>query len=334
MSATIKDVAQEAGVSTATVSRVFNESGRVQSDTRDRVLGAARALNYVPNESARSLIRKKTQTVGVIVPDMHGEFFAQVIRGLERTARDRDFHLLVSSSHSEASEAKAALKAMRGRVDGVVMMWPQATPDFLRDLLPGSLPVVLLNAPDSGAGLASLSFDNYGGARAAVEHLIDHGHERIAILAGPRGNMDAEQRRAGYLDALTEHGLPTDPSLQLEAGFLRQRGYEAVESLLALTPSPTALFASNDSMAVGALRGLREAGVRVPEDLAIVGFDDIPTAQYLTPPLTTVRVPMHELGARAMDVLLQDLQDGTGLSVQETLPTELIVRQSCGCAAP
>lgn len=211
-------------------------------------------------------------------------------------------------------------------------MWPQSGSDSIQELVPERLPVVLLNAPNSRVGLASLSFDNYGGARAAVEHLIGHGHERIAILTGPPDNMDARQRKAGYRDTLADHDLPVDPSLQIKAGFMREQGYDAVESLLALEPQPTALFASNDSMAIGALRALREAGVRVPTDLAIVGFDDIPTAHYLTPPLTTVRVPMQELGGRAMDILLHVLQTGDEVSAQEPLPMELIVRRSCGCS--
>jgi LacI family transcriptional regulator len=334
VSATIKDVARRAGVSVATVSRVFNESGPVDESTAQRVVAAAKELRYVPNQAARSLITRRTHTLGVILPDMHGEFFAQVIRGLDETARTHDHHVLVSSSHSDQDEARAAVRAMLGRVDGLAIMWPSSEHNLFADLLPDQLPVVLLLASDESAAFPSLSIDNHAGARSVVEHLLDHGHERIAILTGPSANRDAQQRLAGYRAAMRESGPGHDPILEIPGDFMQATGYRAVSQLLALDPRPTALFASNDSMAIGALHALHEAGLRVPEDMALVGFDDIPSAQYMNPPLSTVHVPIYELGAQAVELLIHRTNKTSDAPQTEAvLPTDLALRASCGCAA-
>lgn len=334
MSATIKDVARQAGVSVATVSRVFNQSGPVDEATRQNVLDAAEKLRYVPNQAARSLITRRTQTLGVLLPDMHGEFFAQVIRGLDQTARTHDYHLLVSSSHSEEDEARTMVQAMLGRVDGLVIMWPSIESRLFADLLPDELPRVLLMVPGDSTDFPTLSIDNRGGARAAVEHLLDHGHERIAILTGPPQNRDAQQRLAGYREAMRESEVGHDPMLEITGDFMRETGYRTVPQILALDPPPTALFASNDSMAIGALSALREAGIRVPEEMAVTGFDDIPSAQYMNPPLSTVHVPIYELGARAVEHLIRHVNE-TLEEAQEhdVLSTALTPRASCGCHA-
>ena len=333
MSATIRDVAREADVSVATVSRVFNESDKVREETRERVIRAARSLRYVPNETARSLIMQRTQTLGVLLPDMHGEFFAQVIRGLDRTARANDYHLLLSSSHSDEEEARAILRALLGRVDGLIIMWPRLATDFFTDLIPNELPVVFLNTRDKNGTFTTLHIDNYGGAYAIVRHLIEHGHERIALLTGPSDNRDAEERLTGYRDAVRDLGAQHDEALEIDGDFMRATGLEQVSTLLALDPRPTALFAANDAMAIGALHGLREAGVDVPGDMVVVGFDDIPTTRYVSPPLTTVHVPIQELGQRAIQHLLDRLQTSDeALPAHETLATELVLRRSCGCA--
>ena len=316
----------------ATVSRVFNESGPVNKTTRQNVLDAAEALHYVPNEAARSLIMRRTQTLGVLLPDMHGEFFAQVIRGLDQTARTHNYHLLVSSSHSNEDEARAMVQAMLGRVDGLVIMWPSLDSRLLAELLPDELPAVLLMTSSASTTLPTLSIDNQGGARAAVEHLLDHGHERIAILTGPPPNRDAKQRLAGYRAAMRESEAGHDPVLEIPGDFMQETGYRAVSQLLAINPPPTAFFASNDSMAIGALSALHEAGVRVPEEMAVVGFDDIPSAQYMNPPLSTVHVPIYALGARAAELLIRRA-NGKSDDTQEdiVLSTALTPRASCGC---
>lgn len=332
MSATIKDVATAAGVSVATVSRVLNGSERVRDQTRQRVLDAARDLDYVPNETARSLIRKQTQMIGVLLPDVHGEFFAQVIQGLDAEARVRGYHLLVSSSHSDEAEAQAIIRALRSRVDGFAIMWPRPDTQFLDALLPPDTPAMLLNADPDASTFPALAVDNRGGAYAAVRHLVEHGHERIAFLSGEPNNRDARERRTGYRLATRDLDVDTDPELVLDGDFMQEAGHAATDSLLHLDPRPTALFAANDAMAMGALRGLDKAGLRVPDDLALVGFDDIPTAQYVAPPLTTVRVPARKLGHRAMQCLLARIDGNPINDAPNTLDTTLVIRRSCGCA--
>ncbi|ARA92831.1 hypothetical protein AWN76_006400 [Rhodothermaceae bacterium RA] len=329
MAATIRQVAERAGVSVATVSRVLNGSDRVLAITRKRVLEAMEALQYLPNETARILSTGKTNVIGVLLPDLHGEFYAKVSQGIERMARTEGYHLLVSSSHSDEAEAGTMIRTMLGRVDGLIVMWPRLEAASLTALVPPDLPIVLLNAAADGA-VPTVRFDNQTGAAAMTRHLASHGHRRIAFLKGPAGNYDAEERLAGYRDALRELDLPADPALELDGNFLRESGYRAVEALLALEPRPTALFAANDSMAIGALLGLRERGVRVPDDLALAGFDDIPPAQYLIPQLSTVRSPMQDLGEHAMHTLLA-LLGGDDPEPITTLPTRLMLRESCGC---
>ncbi len=331
MDATIQDVADRADVSVATVSRVLNGSDRVRESTKEEVVKAARALGYHPNETARNLRAQETRMVGVLLPNMHGEFFAQVTRGLDRKARASGHHLMVSNSHTQEDEAKAVIQSLLGRVDGLILLWPRLSHDFLDDLVPDSLPVVLLNTDRSGPRFETLAFDNHDGAYAAVEHLAEHGHERVALLTGGPQNYDARERRSGYRAAVSDYGLDADPSLELEGDFTREAGRAAVEQVRSLTPRPTALFASNDSMALGVLRGLHEAGLEAPDDLAVVGFDDIPMAHYVAPSLTTVHAPMQELGERAMERLLALVQDDAS-PAHQTLHTRLVRRESCGCS--
>jgi LacI family transcriptional regulator len=331
MKVTIKDVARMAGVSVATVSRVFNDSGPVNEETRRRIREVASELRYVPNDAARSLITRRTSTFGVLLPDMYGEFFSEVIRGIDHMVQQNDYHLLVSSSHNDRSEIEAALRAMRGRVDGMIVMSPDIDAQALGANLPEGLPVVLLNCAGAGAGFDSLNIDNYGGAYAMAEHLIGRGHRRIAMITGEERNHDARERLRGYRAALAQAGIARDERWEVPGDFTEFSGYDAVARLLAVTPRPTAIFAGNDSMAIGALSALREAGVRVPEDMAVAGFDDIPIARYMSPPLSSVHVAIDELGALATETLLQAVaRKGQHEPRQRTLPTTLVVRSSCG----
>jgi len=314
----------------ATVSRVLNESDSVREETEKRVLRAVRALDYLPNETARDLRKKTTRTIGVLLPNMHGEFFAQVTRGLDQRAREENLHLLVSNSHTDEAEAESVLRSLIGRVEGLIILWPRLDIEFLEAFVPDDLPIVLLNTSGGASRFQTLSFDNRAGAYAAVEHLAEHGHERVAILTGEPANFDAQERLAGYRRAVAELGLAADSALELEGDFTQESGRSAVDRLLALNPPPTALFASNDSMALGALRGLHEAGVRVPDDVAVVGFDDIPTAAYATPSLTTIRAPTIEMGQQATEALLE-LSRGEAAPAHQSLDTHLVRRESCGC---
>jgi LacI family transcriptional regulator len=332
--ATIRDVARASNVSIATVSRVFNESPLVSDDTRQRVVAAAARLGYWPNGIARSLITSRTHTLGALLPDLHGEFFSEVIHGIDLAAREKGFHLLVSRSSSSEAELTSALRSMRGRVDGLIVMAPDVDASSALRHAAGSVPIVLVNPEVAMHGLHAISIENVKGAQAVVEHLIGLGHRRVATIAGPLHNIDARQRLEGYRAALRDAGLPHDPALEVRGDFGEPSGYEAAEELLALDPRPTAVFVANDYMAIGALGALEDAGVRVPDGLALAGFDDIPMARYLTPPLTTVHVDLQRLGQRAVHHLL----DAEGVRApegrREVLPTTLVVRSSCGANRP
>jgi LacI family transcriptional regulator, galactose operon repressor len=336
LSASIKEVALKAGVSIATVSRVINEKGPVAVETRQRILTAIEQLRYVPHGAARSLITNQTDTIGVLLPDLYGEFFSEVIRGIDLAARRSGFHVLISGFHSDRAEIEAVLRALRGRVDGLIVLSPDVDAQGLRRNLPETLPVVLLNTRvqgREGAAFDAINVDNYGGAFAMVRHLAGLGHRRIALIRGPAENADARERLRGYRDALRAEGIAPSPALEVPGDFSEESGYRAGQRLLALEPRPEAVFAANDSMAIGCLFALREAGVEVPGGIALAGFDDIPISRYITPPLSSVHVPIAELGERAMERLLHAVEHKNAHARrQETVPTTLVVRGSCGGA--
>ena len=319
-------------MSVATVSRVLNASGPVSDATRRRIERVAAQLQYSPNSAARSLITRRTHTLGVLLPDLYGEFFSEVIRGIDLVAQRSGYHMLVSSSHSEQAALSAALRAMRGRVDGLIVMSPDLDQRALRASLAACAAIVLLNCAGAPPGFAAIGIDNVAGARAVTRHLLDLGHRRIAFIRGAAHNVDAEERRRGYRAALCAGGVARRDAWEILGDFTESGGFRAAVALWELPESdrPTAIFAANDSMAVGALSALRERGLRVPDDVAVCGFDDIPIARYLSPPLTTVRVPIYDLGARATEVLLGAIENGGVAGGKETLPTTLVVRQSCG----
>jgi LacI family transcriptional regulator len=331
MAVTIRDVARASGFSVATVSRVLNGSGPVKDTTRHRVREVATSLRFSPNVAARSLSTSRTHTLGVLLPDLHGEFFSEVIRGVDQAAQEHGYHVLVSSSHNAPAEISAALVTMRGRVDGVAIMSPVIDARTLAAELPPSLPLVLLNCAGGQGDVDAIDIDNHGGARAMTRHLLSLGRRRIAFVGGPRGNADADARLKGYRDALREAGVAARGEWVIDGDFQQGAGLAAVEQLLATSPRPDALFAANDAMAIAAMSALREAGLRVPEDVAVTGFDDIPIARYVHPALTTVRVDIAGLGSKAVRTLIHAVgRKNEHARVRETLATELVVRASCG----
>jgi LacI family transcriptional regulator len=329
---TIKDVARQANVSVATVSRVFSGANAVREETSKRIRDVAARLRYAPHGGARSLITSKTQTLGVLLPDLYGEFFSEIIRGIDLAARSSGFHLLVSSSHSDRCELENAIRSMRGRVDGVVIMSPDIDASVLLANLPEEQPVVMLNSVVRRQGVASVKIDNRRGACEMVRHLIAHGHRRIAFIAGAERNLDGDQRRRGYRAALTEAGLNLNHSMEFSGDFTEDSGFEAAKEILKRTSSrPSAIFAANDAMAIGAMSALREAGVKVPAEIAVAGFDDIPIARHMSPALSSVHVPIAGLGERAAGRLMSALTNpGSYVARHEVLRTTLVIRESCG----
>jgi len=329
--ATIRDVARISQVSIATVSRVFNGSPLVSPETRRRVLASASRLGYWPNGIARSLITSRTHALGVLVPDLFGEFFSEVVHGMDLAARERGHHLLVSRSSSSPDDLNEAIRTMRGRVDGLIVMAPDFDADPVLRSTAGAVSTVLMNPHAPPAGHDAVAIANREGAASAVRHLIGLGHRSIALIGGPEHNIDARQRRDGWRAALIEAWITPAPDLELRGDFAERSGYEAAAELLRRARRPTAIFAANDYMAVGALGALHDAGVRVPLDVAVAGFDDIALARYLNPPLTTVRVDMEGLGRRAVELLLDREADAESVGRRfDVLPTALVVRRSCG----
>ena len=331
MAVTIRDVARAASVSVATVSRVLNGKEPVRDDTRRRIRAVVERLHYSPHGAARSLITRRTNTLGVLLPDVYGEFFSEVIRGVDSCARQHGYHLLVSGSHSDGTEIEAVLRAARGRVDGWIVMSPELDTRVLKRNLTDGLPAVLLNGVANGDPFDSIRVDNYGGAFAMVSHLISLGHRRIAHLAGPVGNRDASERLRGYRDSMRSVSNRSSRELEMAGDFREEAGLAAGHRLLTWKNRPTAVFAANDAMAIGLLAAFQEGRLRVPQDLAVAGFDDIPIARFATPPLSTVRVPIAELGAQATRLLLGALAGPKDrVRSHETLPTTLVLRASCG----
>lgn len=321
--ATIRDVARRAQVSVASVSRALNGSENVSPETRDRVVAAATALGYVPHAGARSLSLARSHTIGVVLPDLHGEFFSECVRGMDREASRRGYVLLLSNMHDDGEAAALALRAMRGRVDGLLVMAPHIAPAVLDRALPASIPAVLINCASEDVERPALRLDNRAGATAMVRHLIDNGYRRIVHVAGPEGNVDAEERAEGYRSAVAELA-PGMESVIYAGNFSEEGGEAAVRRMLAAGPMPDAIFASNDMTALGCLTALKSAGLAVPQQVAVAGFDDVPLAKYLS--VSTMRVRIAEIGERAVARLIDRLEGRAGSTGIEWLTPELIAR--------
>jgi DNA-binding LacI/PurR family transcriptional regulator len=327
---TIRDVARSAGVSLSTVSVVLNESGSASEETRRRVLDAVHELGYEPNSQARNLRRGRAHAVGLIVPDVLNPFFALVAEGVQEEARRRDYLLVLCSSDFEADrEADHARLLRASRLDGVIHLSGTGVPeDELLDLATDS-PLVFVDERVPGLDRPFVGSDNRLGARLAAELAIDRGHRRFGIVAGPPGLWTASQRLAGYQEALKQAGI--DPAgVPTVAGDYRLESGRTAAAVLLEEPDgsrATVLLVANDLMAIGCMRYCSELGIAVPEEVGIVGYDDIALAELVTPALTTVRQPAREMGRAAARMLLDEIE---GLKVEREvdLPAELVVRES------
>jgi LacI family transcriptional regulator len=321
--ATIRDVARRAGVSMATVSRALNGHPSVTVETRARVQSAAAELHFTPSGAARSLITRRTQTVAALLPELQGEVLSELIRGIEVAARAQGLHLLVSSVGRD-DDMPALLRSLSGRIDGLIVMPPSGA---ALPALPPASRAVLLEAAD--AALPSFQVDHHGGATAMTRHLLAQGHRHIAFIAGPAHDAGAAERLRGFRDAVA--AAPGVTTQVLDGDFSERSGHAAGQAIVALAERPSAVFAAGDLMAVGCLAAFAEAGLDVPRDIALAGFDDIPMARYLRPALTTVRMPIAELGALALRRLADDIAAGDVPAVpsRHTVATEVVVRASC-----
>jgi LacI family transcriptional regulator len=325
---TINDVALRAGLSIATVSRVINRTAPVSEETTKRVLAAIKELDYVPHQAARQLASRKTSMLGLILDEIGGDFFSPMLRGIEAGAREEGYNLLIATTQGESGIGVIG----EHNTDGMLVFDDCLPDDELQRLHATGFPVVLLyRNPPQGLDIPSVAFENKNGARQMTDHLIERcGHSRIAFLKGPPNNEDARWREKGYRESLEAHGIPFDPYLVAVGGFDDHEAEAAVERMLAEGTQMDAIFAGDDESAIGAMLALRYAGLRVPEDIAVVGFDDIPIARHLTPPLTTIRAPIESTGYEAARQLINLIEHGSAEPLS-LLPTELVVRESCGC---
>lgn len=324
---TIHDVALRAGVSIATVSRVLNNTGKVAEETRKRVLALVAEMNYSPNTAARSLATQRTYTLGMAVYDIAGDFFQHMLRGAEEAAAAQGYNLLIHTTGSNTQRVHLGPH----NSDGVIIFADSRNERQILNFHNSRFPVVLLHrSAPRGANIPCVTVDNKNGTRRLIDHLIENcGRRNIAFLRGPDDQEDSYWRELGYSESLAAHNIPYSPDLIGRGEFSIQPTYRTVTHWLKTGTPIDAIFAGDDEAAVGVLEAVKQFGLRVPEDIAVVGFDDIRLSQYLTPPLTTVRAPIEQAAAEAVSQLVKVIE-GLPTTPVTILPTELVVRESCG----
>jgi DNA-binding LacI/PurR family transcriptional regulator len=331
--ATVYTVSKHAGVSIATVSRTLAGGHRVAPETRDRVMQAVEDLNFEPNPSARRLAYMKTETIALVFPDISGPFYSTVIRGVEHEAGRRDHNVLIYGTHGKEGSGRY-LRTLSSKVDGLIIMARSVDEDSLWSLEKQGVPFVLLGHSNGQLECSTIAVDNEAGAYNAAAHLLEHGHHRIGILTGPENSPDNKGRLQGYKRALLDAGISLQQNMVVSGNFEYEGGQSAIHKLLEGNSLPTAILAANDEMAIGAIDAAQRRSLRVPEDLAVIGFDDIQMTALTGPSLTTVRQPMQLLGEAAVTLLFDQLQNSNGLPRHEMLDTKLVIRRSCGCPTP
>jgi LacI family transcriptional regulator len=338
MRATIKDIAKLTGLSITTVSLVLNNKGaRFPGETRDMVFDAARDLNYHPNQLAVGLLTKQTHTLGLIIPDITNVFFSELAKGLEDRSRQDRYNIILCNSNDEYLVEKQCINTLSDRgVDGIVMAmsaesYGAKNEECLTLLRSLDIPVVLVDSFNEADDFSALAIDNAEGSRLAVGYLLELGHRRIACISGPMGIKTNQDRLEGYTETLRKAGLESDPSLVFEGDFRYQSGYAAVPRLLEGRPS--AIFCHNDMMAYGAYKALKDRRLRVPEDISLMGFDDIFFSRYLDVPLSTVAQPVYEMGRQTADQLLSEIRGKQQQKRQMLFKPRLVIRESTAAPA-
>jgi LacI family transcriptional regulator len=322
---TIAQVAAEAGVSAMTVSNVMNSRRGASEATRQRVLEVAERLGYTP-PGARNDKRGPTGLVGVLTLDLTGEYSLEIVRGIAEEIADDERELLLNASVDAIRERDRIAFFGKGLVDGLLLIAPVLEPDTELQVRSGDLPVVVIDPRRLDLDLPRVTVDNYEGVRAGTQHLLELGHRRIAYIRGEDDHESTERRYRGYADALLVAGIRPDPALVAPSGFNRQGGAHAATRLLAATPRPTAIVAGADPIALGAIDAARALGLSIPDDVSVVGFDDLPQAAHSDPPLTTVRQPLHDMGRAGTRALLSLIANQPLATDGIRLPTTLIVR--------
>jgi LacI family transcriptional regulator len=330
---TIVDVAEKAGVSFGTVSRVINNDVHVKQETRERVIGVMQKLGYTANRQARSLAGGRSNTIGVLVPDLGTGYIGEIIRGIDAELSLTDLDLILYTTHRTASkEANYVANLARGMVDGLLLVLPRSPIDYIGTLASRTFPFVLIDHQGIGRDCPAVGATNWQGAYHATEYLIHLGHSRIGFITGSMDLGCAADRQEGYRSALRTAHLDVDEELIYEGTFFQPDGYSGASELLNLADPPTAIFASNDVMALGVMDAVRNRGFRVPDDVSVIGFDDIPQAAMVRPALTTVNQPLEKMGRVATQMLMELTQKKEKTNTVENrieLPTELVIRDSC-----
>ena len=336
MALTLEEVGKLAGVSRSTVSRVVNGQPSVRDEVRERVWQVIRETGYQPHAAARSLVTRRTRIIGVIIPQavmtlFVDPFFPLLLCGITETCNDHGYYLMLSLFNGPGTEEELYRRQVHsGHLDGAIVASTPMDDPLIPALMDDDVPCILIGR-HSDRRARYVDVDNVSGSRMAVEHLIRLGHRRVATITGPLSMASGEDRLTGYRQALEAHRIPVQEALIVEGDFTEASGAMGMQRLL--SDSPTAVFAASDTMAIGAVKALREAGLRVPEDVALVGFDDIPVAAALEPALTTVRQPIERLGSMAADLLVNLLENPPATQPpahRMILPAKLIVRDSCG----
>jgi len=322
-------IARRAKVSTATVSRTLNRNGAVRPETAKRVWRAAEELNYFPNSHARALVSGRSRLLGLIGSDITNPFFPELVRQFESLAQQHQYDLILTSTDYQTDRMTACLRRMLERkVDGVALMTSEMDEGLIEELSRRGVPLVFMDVGQVGPRMSHVAMDYANGIRQAVDHVVGLGHRRIAFVSGPLSLHSARVRRDAFVDGLRRRGITPDKKLILESTHTAEGGQHATEALLRARPRPTAIVCSNDWTAIGALHAIDAAGLRVPEDISLVGFDDTPIASYSRPPLTTVRMSAADIGATACKALFNLIEDKKHEGALLRIPTELVVRGS------
>lgn len=326
---TISDVAKLANVSTATVSRVLSNSGNVKKETTEKVLEAIQKLNYQPNVLARQLRKLETKTILVVVPDITNTFFSKILRGIERVAIENDYEVLLGDTGNDVERERGYLDILRQKkADGMILLTARLESHLLEEMA-GEFPVVLACEYLEGSTIPTVSIDNISSARKATEYLINLGHRRIGFISGPLNVILSRDRLKGFRQAMEQHNIPMESFLVQEGDFSFESGYNMMMKFLALDQPPTAVFAANDEMAIGAIKAIKSKGLHVPDDISVVGFDDIKFASIYEPALTTISQPMFEIGKKAMELLIKLINKDQLERNQYILEDQLVIRETC-----
>jgi LacI family transcriptional regulator len=326
---TIREVAEIAGVSNATVSHVINNTRVVSPETRQRVLNAMAELNYRPNALARSLRQGKTNTLGLVLPDSANPFFAEISRSIEDEAFNKGYSVFLCNTELDTRRERFYVDVLsKKQVDGIIFVAAGDQADSLGFLARENMPVVMIDRNLPNVEVDAVLSDHQLGGFLATRHLLQLGHTRIACIAGPSSITPSAERITGYQNALDQANIPFDEKLVIRGDYHAQSGMDITHFILEMNPRPTAIFALNDLMALGALRAAAEDGCSVPADLAVVGYDDLELSQFSNPPLTTIAQPKKEIGLQAVSLLVERIAQNSRPPRRLVLPPELIVRRS------